>query len=167
MTTKQKTIMEVILNTMFISIAIGMFIISKDYRFVRGTLLGSRTFPILIGSIMSVFGIVNISIALKNFLSETEPENIQEVEVKSGNKLHDCIRLYRVQIAIGLMVIYYILLTLIGFILATFIFLPLILYVLEYRKPIHVILVTVLGVAFLYISFKVLLGVPLPEAILF
>jgi len=159
--------MEVVLNTLFISIAIGMFIISKDYRFVRGTLLGSRTFPILIGSIMSIFGIVNISVALKRFLSESEPEVIQDSEAKSGNRLHDCIRMYRVQIAVGLMVIYYLLLTLIGFIFATVIFLPLILYVLEYRRLFQVILVTVIGVAFLYISFKVLLGVPLPEAILF
>ncbi len=116
---------------------------------------------------MSIFGIVNISVALKRFLSESEPEVIQDSEAKSGNRLHDCIRMYRVQIAVGLMVIYYLLLTLIGFIFATVIFLPLILYVLEYRRLFQVILVTVIGVAFLYISFKVLLGVPLPEAILF
>ena len=41
------------------------------------------------------------------------------------------------------------------------------LYLLEYRKPVKVTIITILGVTFLYIAFKVLLGVPLPIAKLF
>ncbi len=76
-------------------------------------------------------------------------------------------RKYRVAIAVGLMIVYYLLLWLFGFIIATALFLPTMLYLLEYRKPVKVTIITILGVTFLYIAFKVLLGVPLPIAKLF
>jgi hypothetical protein len=159
--------LEVGLNVLFIVIVIGMFIVSREYKFVRGTLLGSRTFPILIGSIMTIFGMVNIVKALR--LLKTPENHVQEQveEESSGNGFFDFIRKYRVSIAVGLMVVYYLLLWSLGFIVATVIFLPTMLYLLEYRKPVKVAIITILGVAFLYVAFKVLLGVPLPGAKLF
>jgi hypothetical protein len=167
MDTKRKVALEVGLNVLFIAIAIGMFIVSKEYKFVRGTLLGSRTFPILIGSIMSIFGIVNIIKALSVSKSPETTTQERVEEESSGNGFFDFIRKYRVAIAVGLMVVYYLMLWLLGFIIATALFLPAMLYLLEYRKPVKVAIITVLGVAFLYIAFKVLLGVPLPGAKLF
>jgi hypothetical protein len=116
---------------------------------------------------MSIFGIVNIIKALSVSKSPETTTQERVEEESSGNGFFDFIRKYRVAIAVGLMVVYYLMLWLLGFIIATALFLPAMLYLLEYRKPVKVAIITVLGVAFLYIAFKVLLGVPLPGAKLF
>lgn len=167
MNTKRKTALEIGINVLFITIAIGMFIVSADYEFVQGTLLGARTFPLLIGSIMSVFAVVNIANAIRKPATDAMESSEEESDALSTGRFNIWLRTYRVAAAIGLMVIYYLLLVLVGFIIATLLFLPAMLYILEYRKPVKVALVSVIGVAFLYVAFKVLLGVPLPASILF
>ncbi|PKL26904.1 MAG: hypothetical protein CVV46_14375 [Spirochaetae bacterium HGW-Spirochaetae-2] len=167
MITNRKTALEIGVNVLFITIAIGMFIVSADYKFVRGTLLGARTFPLLVGSIMMVFALINIFKTLGIQSSEENVEVEQALKELTKGKFNNWLRTYRVAAAIGLMVLYYLMMLAVGFIFATVIFLPAMLYLNEYRKPMKVIVVTIVGVAFLYISFKVLLGVPLPTAQLF
>lgn len=165
---KRKIILEIGINAVFITIAIGMFIVSRKYKLVRGNLLGARTFPMLIGSLLSIFAIVNITGAIRSLQATREnvDENtLEEVEIVTDFKSY--IRKNRVGVAFGMMVIYYLLLLYFGFIISTVLFLPAMLYLLEYRKPIRMLLVTVFGIAFLYIAFKVLLGVPLPQGIIF
>ncbi len=164
----RKVALEIGINILFIMIAVGMFAVSGNYKFVRGTLIGARTFPILIGGIMSVFALVNITVALRREAPQDEELDVEEdIDESSTGRFNEWLRKYRVGAAIGLMVIYYLLLLSVGFIVATLIFLPAMLYIVEYRKWTHVALVTVIGVAFLYVAFKILLGVPLPQSPLF
>ena len=109
MDTKRKVALEVGLNALFIAIAIGMFIVSKEYEFVHGTLLGSRTFPVFIGSIMLIFGIVNIIKAFRVSKSSESAVQEQVEEESSGDGFFDFMRKYRVAIAVGLMIVYYLL----------------------------------------------------------
>lgn len=162
-----KTAIEVCINVLFILIAVGMFAVSGSYKFVQGTHIGARTFPILIGGLMTAFALVNITKALTVRQVSEETDTALESEEPVVGRFNILIRKYRVGAALLLMVIYYLLLAVFGFIIATLIFLPAMLYILEYRKMTHVALVTIIGVLFLYIAFKVLLGVPLPEAQIF
>jgi hypothetical protein len=64
-------------------------------------------------------------------------------------------------------VLYFLLLSFVGFLIATVLMIPAMLYLLEYRKPLMVAVITVLGTAFLFTAFQVLLGVPLPDGSFF
>ncbi len=164
---QRKVALEIGINMLFIIMIIGMVVVSSDYDFVKGKLIGARTFPLLVGGIMSVFALVNILNALRKKAEMEESQVQEEVEEQISGRFNGWLRTYRVGAAIGLMVIYYFLLLFVGFIAATLLFLPAMLYIVEYRKVTHVALVTVIGVAFLYIAFKILLGVPLPKSIIF
>ena len=167
MKAKQKLGLEFGINILFISIVLMMVIVSKEYDFVQGTILGARTFPILVGSILSLFGIANMIVAVSSYNHKIIIDDENEEIDDDSTPFVRSVQKYRVQYAIGLLVCYYLLLVYFGFVIATVLFLPSILFILEYRKPLHVGLVTIIGVAMLYIAFKTLLGVPLPQGVLF
>jgi len=167
---KNKAMLEIGMNLLFCGVAFGMYVASHDYDFLEGTILGARTFPLLIGGILVVFAVVNVFGAVKRLqLSKStehvEPEGIQEERV--GSVFNILIREYRVLSAVILLVLYFLLLSFVGFLIATVLLIPAMLYLLEYRKPLPVVVITVLGTAFLFTAFQVLLGVPLPDGSLF
>jgi putative tricarboxylic transport membrane protein len=172
MRNKGKAKLEIGINLLFSGIVVGMFIFSKDYDFLEGTILGARTFPILIGGILVIFASVNITGAVKrlvnmnsmDFISDEEPEITEDYK---GSPFNQFIRKYRVGCGFLLVTLYYLLLMVVGFIIATVMMIPSMLYLLEYRKVFKVIIITVLGTTFLYTAFHILLGVPLPEGLLF
>ena len=179
---KNKAMAEIRVNILFCCIVVGMFIVSRDYDFVEGTILGARTFPLLVGSLLIVFACVNIIGAMGRLKAVHAPvpaakdpqeslsgsEMLQEkADATQCNRFNAFIRDNRVVCAILLMGVYYLLLVFLGFIIGTVILIPLMLYLLEYRKPISVLLITVVGTMLLFVTFKVLLGVPLPTGWLF
>jgi len=164
---KHKRALQIGINIFFICIVICMFFISSKYAFVKGIHLGARTFPVIVGVLILLFGTVNIIVTIYKIKNENESITKEEPELEPSNSFNKYVRKYRVGISIGLMALYYIFLSLFGFVIATALFLVSILYVMEYRKPVPVTLVTILGVGLIYISFKVLLGVPLPTGLLF
>ena len=179
---KNKAMAEIRINILFCCIVVGMFIVSRDYDFVKGTILGARTFPLLVGSLLIVFACANIIGAMGRLKAMHVPtpaakdpqESLSGSEILQDkddatqcNRFNAFIRDNRVVCAILLMVIYYLLLVFLGFIIGTVILIPLMLYLLEYRRPINVLLITVVGTMLLFVAFKVLLGVPLPTGLLF
>ncbi len=167
---KNKAMLEIGMNLLFCSVAFGMYMVSHNYDFLEGTILGARTFPLLIGGILVVFAIVNITCAVKRLklaksLGKVEAKDIHEERV--GSVFNILIREYRVLSAVILLVLYFLLLSFVGFLIATVLLIPAMLYLLEYRKPLPVVVITVLGTAFLFTAFQVLLGVPLPDGLLF
>ena len=179
---KNKAMTEIRINILFCCIVVGMFIVSRDYDFVKGTILGARTFPLLVGSLLIVFACANIIGAMGRLKAMHVPtpaakdpqESLSGSEILQDkddatqcNRFNAFIRDNRVVCAILLMMIYYLLLVFLGFIIGTVILIPLMLYLLEYRRPINVLLITVVGTMLLFVAFKVLLGVPLPTGLLF
>jgi len=167
---KNKAMLEIGMNLLFCGVAFGMYMVSHNYDFLEGTILGARTFPLLIGGILVVFASVNITGAIKQLklsksLGSVEVEEMQEERV--GSVFNILIREYRVVSAVILLVLYFLLLSFVGFLIATVLLIPAMLYLLEYRKPLPVVVITVLGTAFLFTAFQVLLGVPLPDGSLF
>ncbi|MDC7245299.1 MAG: tripartite tricarboxylate transporter TctB family protein [Sphaerochaetaceae bacterium] len=167
MKAKQKFGLEIGINTFFIMVVLMMSVVSKNYDFVQGTILGARTFPILVGIFLSLFALVNIAASVVRYRKNEIVSDEKEQLDSDSSPFVRSVQKYRVQYALGLLVCYYLLLLTFGFIISTLIFIPSILFILEYRKPVAVSLVTVIGVALLYIAFKVLLGVPLPQGFLF
>ena len=179
---KNKAMAEIWVNILFCCIVVGMFIVSRDYDFVEGTILGARTFPLLVGSLLIMFACVNIIGAMGRLKAMHVPvpavkdlqESLSSSEMLQGKTdaiqckgFNVFIRDNRVICAILLMVVYYLLLVFLGFIIGTLILIPLMLYLLEYRKPINLLLISVVGTMLLFVTFKILLGVPLPTGWLF
>jgi putative tricarboxylic transport membrane protein len=169
---KNKAMLEIGMNLLFCGVAFGMFVVSHDYDFLEGTILGARTFPLLIGGILVVFAMVNITKSIKFLRSaqagavDTSMEEVTEEDGKDS-PFNRFLRTYRVACSFGIMVVYFLMLSFLGFLIATVVMIPAMLYLLEYRKPLLVAIITILGMTLLYIAFKLLLGVPLPNGMLF
>jgi hypothetical protein len=163
-----KKIAEIILNLFFSVIAIAALIIASKYTDYTATRLGAKTFPFIVSILLIIFASLNI---LRALIVKTEKSNSsaggEEDTPFSDTAPDKFILRHRVIIAILLSFIYYFLNYIIGFIISTLIFIPLMLYILEYRRPVFMVIITVSATAFLVISFKVLLGVPLPLGMVF
>lgn len=167
---KNKAGLEIGMNIIFGCIVLGMYLVSHDYDFIEGTILGARTFPLLVGGILAMFAFLNILSVIRRLRFTqitTVAEPPEESEIEVGNNFNILLRKNRVLAAVFLLVIYYLMLVFAGFLIATILLIPAMLYLLEYRKFKSVMVITVLGTTLLFTAFQVLLGVPLPDGLLF
>lgn len=173
MVKKGKEITEIVVNLLFSVVVISLLLYSfKRYAMVEGTILGAGTFPVLIGILVLIFSILNLIRAFKKYFTDSGHEEQIEIEEKTlpdsrFPRFDLLIRKYRVIISIIIIIIYTLLMSVLGFIIATLLFIPAMLYLLEYRTFWKVVLISILGTAFLYLSFGIFLGVSLPVGLIF
>ena len=166
----KKKVGEIILNLLFIFIAFMFIIISSKYSSYTSTRLGAKTFPTIISVLMIIFAISNM---VKAILNKSEHVAAVSAATEENDKhldetvLEAFIYRHRIIIAILLSFVYYYLLYLVGFIIGSIIFIPVMLLILECRKFLTIVLVTLGFIAFTVISFQVLLRVPLPAGVIF
>lgn len=173
MVKKGKEITEIVVNLLFSVVVISLLLYSfKRYAMVKGTILGAGTFPVLIGILVLIFSILNLIRAFKKYFTVSDHEEQIEIEEETlpdsrFSRFDLIIRKYRVIISIIITIIYTLLMSVLGFIIATLLFIPAMLYLLEYRAFWKVVLISILGTAFLYLSFGIFLGVSLPVGLIF
>jgi len=168
----KRKVAEIALNLFFSSIALFAIIIASGYSSFTSTRLGAKTFPTMISVLLIIFAVSNIIKAiLKKEVCVNTSIN-RDVEEKKNELPHETalgafVYRYRIFIVILVSFVYYFLLYSVGFIISTLIFIPVMLLVLEYRKPLMIGIVTIASTAFMILSFQILLRVPLPVGIIF
>ena len=159
---------EIALNLFFSGIALLAIVIASGYSSFTPTRLGARTFPTIISALLIIFAVSNV---IKTIFKKDEQASIGKVKEKNEFPhravLGAFFYRYRIFMVILFSFVYYGLLYSIGFIISTLIFIPVMLLILEYRKPVMIGIVTIASTAFMIISFQVLLRVPLPVGIIF
>jgi hypothetical protein len=162
---------EVILNLFFCFIALGAFIIASGYTGYNQVQLGAKTFPSIVSILLVIFALSNIIKVFLGGIHKSEPVGVSDTDTQPSlvpdTVLNKFIARHRVVIAVAVVLLYYLLLNIFGFIISTLIFIPCMLFTAEYRKPLPMIVVTAGATVFLIISFQVLLGVPLTAGLLF
>lgn len=167
---------EIALNLFFAGIALMAIIIALDYSSFTPTRLGARTFPSIISFFLIIFAISNVvkvilrkeePVAVAAVIEEKEEEKEEKKVLRHETALEAFVYRYRIFVVILFSIVYYFLLYTIGFIISTLIFIPVMLLILECRKPLMIGIVTIASTAFMVISFQILLRVPLPGGIFF
>lgn len=142
--------LDLLLGIVSIVLLLGVFIISADFPKPHVAQLGASVFPRIIVVILAIVGIY---ISFQAFGDRTLPK----VEIKNAAK---------VVLSFFILLFYGLFLKSVGFLILTPVFIAALLYLMKFSNVLIDILTSILTTAGIYVIFKILLSVPLPEGLL-
>jgi putative tricarboxylic transport membrane protein len=142
--------LDLILSLFSIVMFVGVFVLSASFPEPHEAQLGASVFPRIIAIILAV---VSIYIAFSSMKKKTQAT----VKIDNATKVF---------ISFLILLLYGLFLKKVGFIILTPIFIAALLFLMRFSSVLINILTSILTTAGIYIVFKVLLSVPLPEGIL-
>lgn len=142
--------LDLFLGVLSIVLLVGVFIMSATFPEPHVAQLGASVFPRIIAVILAVVGIY---ISVSSLNKKTQ----RNIGISNASKVF---------ISFLILLLYGLLLKKIGFIILTPVFIAALLFLMRFSSLVVDLLTSVLTTAGIYIVFKVLLSVPLPEGIL-
>ncbi len=133
-----------------VAMALGVFVLSAGFPEPHDAQLGAAVFPRIVAVALAVFG---CSIALRALAGRTTGV------VTIANAA-------RVSASFAVLLAYGLLLKRVGFLVLTPLFIASVLGIMRFSRPLRIALVSILSTACIYVLFRLLLSVPLPEGIL-
>lgn len=156
---KRKIIEELMFNIVFLAVNMFFFIYSMRYSGIRDTTLGTGTFPRIILVLLMIFSVINLIRTAIRYM-ERHKKELKDIDEKQ-NSINIAV-MKRFLLAFLLLIIYYMLIKFVGFVVPTIIFIILMMILLSQKVNRSIFIFSVLATIILYVSFRILLKVPLP-----
>jgi len=142
--------LDLFIGAASIVIVVATYMMSASFPEPHEAQLGAAVFPRIVSALLVVFGV---------FIAVTALRRKGEARVRIGNAK-------QVFLSLAALLLYGIFLKKAGFLILTPFFIAAVLAIIKYSRAIVIALTSILSTAAIYIIFKMLLAVPLPEGLL-
>jgi len=142
--------LDLFLGILSVVLLVGVFVLSASFPEPHEAQLGAAVFPRIIALILAVVGVYISFRALKK-------RSDAAVDINNAKKVF---------ISFFILLLYGLFLKKVGFIILTPIFIAVLFFLMKFSNVVINLLTSILTTAGIYVIFKVLLSVPLPEGIL-
>lgn len=142
--------MDLFIGALSLVLLAGTFALSASFPEPHDAQLGAAVFPRITSALLAVFGVYIAIAALRKR---------SDASLRIGNAK-------QVFLALASLLLYGLFLKRVGFVILTPFFIAAILAIMKYSRAIVIALTSILSTAGIYLIFKILLSVPLPEGLL-